>query len=46
VGPRREGDPAELVANADKLKRTLRWTPGHSSLKEIVASAWEFQQSR
>ena len=45
VGPRREGDPAELVANADKLKRTLQWTPAHSSLRNIVSSAWQFQQS-
>jgi UDP-glucose 4-epimerase len=45
VGPRRDGDPAELVANSDKLKRTLQWTPVRSSLEDIVASAWQFQQS-
>ncbi len=46
IGPRREGDPPSLVADADKLKRTLLWIPKHSSLHDIVASAWEFQQRR
>ena len=46
AGPRRAGDPAVLVANSDKLKRTLGWTPQHSDIHEIVRSAWQFQQSR
>lgn len=46
IGPRRAGDPAVLVANTDKLRRRLGWTPRHSGIHEIVRSAWEFQQSR
>src|SRR3954452_20674884 len=36
MGPRREGDPAELVANSDKLKRTLGWKPRYVELRDIV----------
>jgi UDP-glucose-4-epimerase GalE len=42
VGPRRDGDPRALVANADKLRRTLGWTPRHSELPSIVGTAWRF----
>ena len=46
MGKRRDGDPAELVANADKLKRTLQWTPRYVDLRDIVATAWTFDQSK
>ena len=41
--PRRDGDPARLISNADKLKNTTDWTPKHDNLEEIIASAlnWE-----
>jgi UDP-glucose-4-epimerase GalE len=45
-GPRREGDPPVLVADPGKLQRTLGWRPRHSSLSEIVSSAWRFETSR
>jgi UDP-glucose 4-epimerase len=45
VGPRREGDPAELVADATKLRNHLRWTPRESALGDIVSSAWRFEQN-
>jgi UDP-glucose 4-epimerase len=40
---RRAGDPAALVANADKARKVLGWKPVHDDLDEIVASAlaWE-----
>ncbi len=44
VGPRREGDPPALVADADKLRRVLGWEPRVGEVKEIVATAWRFQQ--
>ncbi len=44
VGPRRDGDPAELVANADKLKQRLKWNPRYIHLRDIVATAWQFEQ--
>ncbi len=39
-GPRRAGDPAVLVACADKAKAELGWRPRFASLEEIVESAW------
>jgi len=42
IAPRREGDPAELVADSAKLRRTLGWEPRRSGLREIVQDAWEF----
>ncbi len=46
IGPRREGDPAVLVANSDKLKRTLGWKPKFTEIKDVVATAWQFEQKR
>jgi len=46
LGPRREGDPAELVADSTKLRSVLKWAPQCSELREIVASAWAFEQRR
>lgn len=46
IGPRREGDPAELVADSTKLRTVLKWTPRYSALREIVSSAWGFEQKR
>ena len=42
-GPRRAGDPPELVAAADRLRAALDWQPHHESLEEIVSTAlaWE-----
>lgn len=45
VGPRRAGDPPELVANSDRLQQTLGWRPRYTGIKEIVQSAWDFAQS-
>lgn len=41
--PRRTGDPACVVAAADKITRILGWQPQHNSLDTIVSStlAWE-----
>jgi UDP-glucose 4-epimerase len=41
-GPRRAGDPAVLVASAARIARTLGWHPRHSSLDEIIGSAWKW----
>jgi UDP-glucose 4-epimerase len=45
VFPRRPGDPAVLIASGEKMSGELRWQPTHSSLTEIVASAWNWKQS-
>lgn len=39
---RRDGDPAELVADITKITTTLGWTPKHS-LENIVRDAWEWE---
>jgi UDP-glucose 4-epimerase len=44
LGPRRPGDPAVLVASKDKLKKTLNWEATHSSLEEIIQSAWAWKR--
>lgn len=40
VGPRRAGDPAILCANPRSIMQELRWEPRHSTLPEIIRSAW------
>jgi UDP-glucose 4-epimerase len=42
IGPRREGDPPSLVADSQKLQRTLGWRPQRADLNRIVADAWQF----
>jgi UDP-glucose 4-epimerase len=46
VVDRRPGDPAVLIASAEKIGRDLGWKPRHTSLDTIVASAWEWHQKR
>lgn len=40
---RRAGDPAELVADASRIRREFGWVPQHDTLEEIVRTAlsWE-----
>ena len=45
AAPRREGDPATLVASADLAKQALGWEPRHSSLDQIVGTAWDWHRS-
>lgn len=44
--PRREGDPAVLVAGSEKIKQELGWKPKFADLDAIIASAWEWHQKR
>ncbi|MGW4897104.1 UDP-glucose 4-epimerase GalE, partial [Kitasatospora sp. NPDC004240] len=39
---RRAGDPAVLVASAQRARETLGWTPRRPELDDIVADAWNF----
>ena len=39
---RRAGDPPALVADADKSAQLMHWRPRHSSLEEIVQTAWNW----
>lgn len=40
--PRRLGDPAILVASADRAMRELDWKPQFSKLEDIIESAWRW----
>jgi UDP-arabinose 4-epimerase len=44
LGPRREGDPPSLVAQSDRAREALGWTPQHSSLDSIVQTAWAWSR--
>lgn len=41
---RRPGDPAVLVASADRLRRELGWLPKFPGIREIVRTAWEWHR--
>jgi UDP-glucose 4-epimerase len=43
--PRRPGDPAVLIASAEKIRRDLGWQPRFTDLKAIVESAWHWHRS-
>jgi len=42
--PRREGDPAELIADSSKIQRLLGWKPRYNDLEHIVRTAWEWEK--
>lgn len=44
--PRREGDPAVLVASPDQARRHLGWTPQRSDLETMLRDAWAWSQAR
>ncbi|HEV2127143.1 MAG TPA: UDP-glucose 4-epimerase GalE [Thermomicrobiales bacterium] len=43
-GARREGDPATLIADSTRAREVLDWRPAHSTLDEMIGSAWEWLQ--
>ena len=45
MGPRREGDPASLVADSNKLQTKLGWKPKRADMDRIVSDAWKFAQA-
>lgn len=46
VAARRGGDPAVLVASAERAKERLGWRPSRAGLAGIVADAWAFAQRK
>ncbi len=44
-GPRRGGDPAVLVASAERAGRELGWQPRQGNLENIIGSAWEWRRA-
>ena len=44
--PRRQGDPAELVADASLMKEELGFVTEWNSIEDIIASAWNFYRNQ
>jgi UDP-arabinose 4-epimerase len=42
-GPRRPGDPAALVADISKARQDLGYKPQHSTLDNIIQTAWAWE---
>lgn len=45
-GPRRAGDCAALVSGSVKAGDVLGWAPQHSTLNEMISTAWAWHQGR
>ena len=43
-GPRRAGDPSTLIADASRTREVLGWVPQHSTMDEMIGSAWSWMQ--
>jgi UDP-glucose 4-epimerase len=41
---RRPGDPAVLIADADRLRRELGWSPRFPHIRDIVHTAWDWHR--
>ena len=46
TAPRRDGDPAVLIASSAAATAELGWRPERTDLVTIVGDAWRFAQSR
>ncbi len=44
LAARRPGDAPVLIASNEKARRELGWTPRHSRLENIIATAWQWHQ--
>ncbi|MDT8447227.1 MAG: UDP-glucose 4-epimerase GalE [bacterium] len=42
--PRRPGDPPSLISDYQKAQEVLGWKPEYTDLKQIIQSAWDWQQ--
>lgn len=45
IVPRRAGDPARLVATADKARTILNWKPQITDIQTIIETAWNWHNS-
>ena len=45
MAERRAGDPAKLVASAEKIETAFGWKPKYD-LKAIVETAWNWHSSK
>jgi len=45
VEARRPGDPAVLVASAEKARRELGWQPRYQAIESIIETAWHWHRN-
>jgi UDP-glucose 4-epimerase len=45
VAPRRDGDPATLVASSAKARDELGWVPQKNTLQAMIGDAWTFYRA-
>jgi UDP-glucose 4-epimerase len=45
IGPRRAGDPPELIADSRLAQKTLGWRPQYAEIEPIVETAWRWHRS-
>jgi UDP-glucose 4-epimerase len=43
-GPRRQGDPAILIASSRRIQKEMGWSPQRQSIRNIIESAWQWMQ--
>ena len=41
---RRAGDPAVLIASSERIRSELGWVPQHSSVDEVISTAWKWHK--
>jgi UDP-glucose 4-epimerase len=46
IAARRPGDPAVLCASPQRVMHEMGWSPRHSSLEEIITSAWKWKRNQ
>ena len=46
AAPRRAGDPARLVASADRAREVLGWSPRYPTLDAMIETAWAWRRDR
>jgi len=44
VGPRRPGDPPELVADSSAARQQLDWQPQYTEIEAIIETAWNWHR--
>ena len=45
IAPRRDGDPAALVASSSRAREELGWIPAKDTLPDMIGDAWAFYQA-
>lgn len=45
IGPRRAGDPAQLIASAERARAVLGWAAARSDIETILTDAWRWHSA-